>query len=69
MLEFQQLFTFFKTCCSIVRNCVGIHLLGTNTLAYVTATMATNKKFNNMDTCGKCYKTFYGCKLQLFIIS
>ncbi len=21
------------------------------------------------ETCGQCYKTFYGCKLQLFIIS
>ncbi len=27
------------------------------------------RKFYNIDTCDRCYKTFYGCKLRLFIIS
>ncbi len=27
------------------------------------------KKFYNIDTSDQCYKTFYGCKLLLFIIS
>jgi hypothetical protein len=27
------------------------------------------KKFYEIDTWGQCYKTFYSCKLQLFVIS
>jgi len=27
------------------------------------------KKFNNVDTCGQCYKNFYSRNLRMFVIS
>jgi hypothetical protein len=37
MLIFQQLFTFFKACCSIIRLAWKKSATGTNTLAYFGA--------------------------------
>jgi hypothetical protein len=45
-------------------------LQGTNTLAYYKKSVNhSHKKFYSTGPWGQCYKTFYGRKLRLFIIS
>jgi hypothetical protein len=40
-----------------------------NALAYLTSSLVAKKKFYNVATCGQCFKTFYGRKLRLFLLS
>ncbi len=42
-------------------------LPGTSTQAYYENYGC--KKFYNIDACGQCYKTFYGHKIRIFVIS
>jgi hypothetical protein len=48
----------------------GKFLSGANTLAYKASSLAMNKKkFNNIDSWGQCFKTFYGHIFQMFVKS